>query len=101
MPEPSSWKTPIVSPLAKRLKAFLSFKGILFKSISNCLFSLTNSTAFPKIDKFLIPKRSIFTKPASSTANMSYWETSFSPLASFCKGVKRVISSGAITIPAA
>ena len=108
IPLPESWKTPIVSPRESISKVFLSLRGIPAIFIGSFLFSLTIEMAEPKVAKFRSPKRSNFRRPTASpgetfgsSASMSYWVIIFFPSGSSWTGVKFLISSGAITTPAA
>ena len=101
IPGLSYWKIPTVSPRWNNSYVFKSSIGNASgsKSISDRYF--TNLTvSFIKVRVFS-PKKSILSKPALSTTELSNWVTYKSESLAVATGTKLVISSGVMITPQA
>ncbi len=100
IPADSSWNTPVVSPRWNNLKVSSSSSGILARSISVLYTFLIIRKALLIIVKFERPKKSILSRPISSTGPIGYCVAT-TPFCDISTGANFTISSGAITTPAA
>ena len=98
IPCDSNWKTPTVSPEAKRLKVFSSSRGISF----TLKFGSKRWTAFSQLSitvRVRKPKKSIFKRPNSSMVVIVNWVTICPSL--LCNGTYSTTGLSVITTPAA
>src|ERR1700694_1553573 len=86
MPAPSNWNTPCVSPLAISSYVLASSNGTCSRSISMPRCSLTSLMHVAMMSRFCKPRKSIFKRPMSPTAFMSYWVTTASRPGPYCSG---------------
>ena len=101
IPEPSSWKTPIVSPWPSSSNVFASSSGsVSTSSLTPRCFS-TRSMASARIVRLMRPRKSNFRRPSASQACISNWVIVVRPSVARWSGMISVSGSREITIPAA
>ena len=103
----SSWKTPMVSPSCSILKVASSSSGMESMSTTTPRVRSTHSTVSVITSRLRSPKKSIFSRPRSSTPCISYWVTMGAsdgsrPCSGLrCMGMYSVNGSGVMTTAAA
>ncbi len=101
IPEPSSWKTPIVSPWPSSSNVFASSSGsVSTSSLTPRCFS-TRSMASARIVRLMRPRKSNFRRPSASQACISNWVIVVLPSVARWSGMISVSGSREMTIPAA
>ena len=99
IPGDSYWKIPTVSPRWNNSYVSLSSNGKFSGSSSIPCLALTIFTVSLISVKVFSPKKSIFSKPALSTTELSNCVTYKSESLAVATGTKLVISSGVIITP--
>ena len=105
MPRDSSWNTAVVSAFLSMSNDGTSSSGIslMSRAVPPCLSrrGLIIFRAQSMMVRVRSPRKSNFTRPASSTSPLSNWVTRLPPSSSQYSGEKSVILVGAITTPPA
>ena len=99
IPGDSYWNTPTVSPRWKSSYVFSSSKGKFSGSNSIPCLAFTILTVSLIRVKVFNPKKSIFSKPALSTTELSNWVQYISESFAKATGTNLVMSSGVIITP--
>ena len=78
IPELSSWKMPVVSPLERWSKVFLSSRGMSLRDILAPPLLAMMSRALPRMVRLMRPRKSIFRRPSLAMGSIENWVTAIS-----------------------
>ena len=96
MPDDSNWKTPVASPRASILYVFSSSSGIFSMSMPP-----TSSTALSITSRLRRPRKSIFSRPRSTTLPIETCVTTSWSAPFCCSGTTSISGRAPMTTPAA